>query len=350
MKNRYIEFERFIASIMVLLYHLGSSKGGWIFVEFFFLLTGYFTMLHIEQKHDSIENNIWYPISYTWKKFTKLIPYTGCSVIIMWILYAISNSLSFTELLKWLLCLPAELLLIAATGMMPEGLQIGAYAFTPRLLNGSLWYICSMLFVLPVAMALLTYSKKWKGIIVTILPLFLYGFLILRDGTINGWHGDKFSFIFCNMRAIAGILLGALLYYVVKWWKLREYTVLGKWMLTGLEIISFIAVIVISSAINFGYDALQIGLIFLSLSLTNSGVTYTSRITNKNLEFLGAISLPIYCLQTPIFSICGAFGIESVLVQFVIVLAAGAVYELGLKLIKQWFHPYKKRLRDRFIV
>ena len=49
MKNRIVELERFIACCIIFFYHCGGHFGsGWIVVEFFFLLTGYFATQHYE--------------------------------------------------------------------------------------------------------------------------------------------------------------------------------------------------------------------------------------------------------------------------------------------------------------
>lgn len=92
MKNKVIELERFLAACMVLLYHMGVAKAGWIFVEFFFILTGCFLMQHLESHKSDIEQNaVWYPLQYTWRKYWKLLPFTSASVIAMWVIYAAVN-------------------------------------------------------------------------------------------------------------------------------------------------------------------------------------------------------------------------------------------------------------------
>lgn len=349
MKNCFIELERFIAACLVLLYHLGVSKGSWIFVEFFFMLTGYFTMLHLERKSETIGDNIWYPVFYTWKKFVKIFPYTGISILAMWLGRIIKWNLSAKDLVKWILCLPTELGLLAGTGMQPTGLQIAEGAYTPKLLNVHLWYICSMLIVMPIVVGLLMWARKYKSVIVTVVPMLLYGILIMKDGTINGWHNDTFTFIFCNMRAMAGLLLGAGAYYFTQWWKSREYTVLGKKVLTAIELISFAGVALISFSTALRFDALQIGLLFLSISLTNSGLTYTTQISDKRLEFLGAISLPIYCMQMPVIWWCSVIGAEGAFTPFVITLVLSVVIEIAFKLFDKWYEKSKEIIKGWMI-
>ena len=47
-KNYYIELCRFLACMAIFSYHASwHLVGGWIFVEFFFMLTGFFMVKHI---------------------------------------------------------------------------------------------------------------------------------------------------------------------------------------------------------------------------------------------------------------------------------------------------------------
>lgn len=327
MKNRYVELERFIASCMILMLHLYLSKGSWIFVEFFFLLTGCFTASHIEKRKDFIQENEWYPLEYTWKKFKKLFPYTTLSLLWLWAIRLVGYDLKGKGILKWLLCLPTELMMISGSGMVPKGLQISEEFYTPRLFNDHLWYICCMLFVLPFVVSLLMYVKKAKVIIMTFLPMLLYGILIMKSGTITGWHDPNFAFVFCNIRALAGLLLGAFSYEVSKWWQRLRYPRFGKIILTLIEVGSFFLVLGISHISNLSYDALFIALLFLSVSLSNSGITYTKKLTPRFFDFLGAISLPIYCLQLPIMATSYLLGIRDVWFQFTATIVVSIIME-----------------------
>lgn len=352
MKNKFIELERFIAASFVLLFHLNLSKCSWIFVEFFLLLTGYFTMLHIEKNRDKIaEKEQWYPIQYTLKKFVKIFPYTMTSIVAAWVMYIIRYDFSIKEAFKWFLCLPAELLLLNGTGMVADGLPISDTFVSPIMINSHLWYVCSMLFALPVVMYLLMHMKKEKGLIITVIPLFLYGILIMKDGTVSGWHSDSFAFFFLYLRAMAGLLLGALAYYVSKWWKQRKYTTLGEILLTILEVMSFVFVGIFSYVSNIKYDALYIGLLFLSITLSNAGVTYTAKITNAKLDFLGAISLPVYCLQMPIIWLGTTWlEISNLWLVFAITLFASVVNEMVFRFIGNVYKKYAQTVRGWFVI
>ena len=80
-RNPYIELCRFIAAVVMLFHHtekLGGysmfgayriARGGWVFVEYFFILSGYFMTRHFEiynnRGHDAPER---IAVTYTTKK------------------------------------------------------------------------------------------------------------------------------------------------------------------------------------------------------------------------------------------------------------------------------------------
>ena len=89
---------KFIATIMIMIYHiyyLGNPFSGedylgrscWIWVEFFFVVTGYFTYKHFENS-DSNDDIFKSSISYTIQKFKAFIPYTTVAITIAYILSA----------------------------------------------------------------------------------------------------------------------------------------------------------------------------------------------------------------------------------------------------------------------
>lgn len=328
MKNRMIELERFFASCVILLYHLDVIKSGWIFVEFFFILTGCFLASHLDSHQKAIEANAtWYPLKYTCKKYCKLLPYTSISIAAMWVFYAIVWDLSAVGILKWLLYLPCELLLLGGSGMLPNGQVFWGSAATPIMINPLLWYVSSLLTVMPIVFSLLQNKKQLRGLLCTVVPVLLYGILIMKDGTINGWHDNKLGFVYCNIRATAGLLLGAGVWHFSHWWQSHTFTRLGKYVLTILEILPFLFVAVISAMTSTSYDCIKIALFALSVSLTFSGVTYTASIPYRFFDLLGSWSLAIYCLHKPIMHFfSGHFGYHYPLVISLITIASSAFY------------------------
>ena len=100
-RNGWIDLCRFIAAYGVVWLHFGrapipSPFGGWgavwgggLFVEYFFILSGYFAISHIEKQRNAIEKDTEVQIGkYILKKYLHFIPYAMIAVIMQysWIL------------------------------------------------------------------------------------------------------------------------------------------------------------------------------------------------------------------------------------------------------------------------
>lgn len=83
MKNKcqYIEFCRFVGAIIILCHHSYTLVdrtlfiGGWAFVEFYFMLTGYYTTYHFLRKTKEYQVGYREIFYYVKNKIRKLVPY-----------------------------------------------------------------------------------------------------------------------------------------------------------------------------------------------------------------------------------------------------------------------------------
>ena len=145
-KNYYIELERFIACCGILLFHADRMPLGWTFVEFFYILTGVFTMQHMQKvRYRSQKEKRWYPFSYTWTKIRRLLPYTTLGILMIWVYEIIAWNLKGMALVKWILYLPANLLLLSGFGVVPYQIELREGLMTPPYINPQLWYIACIL-------------------------------------------------------------------------------------------------------------------------------------------------------------------------------------------------------------
>ena len=86
-KCQYIEMCRFIGSIMILCHHSYTLMertffiGGWAFVEFYFILTGYYTTLHFSKRMEKCKVECDEIFFYVKNKIKKLYPYAVGGVI-----------------------------------------------------------------------------------------------------------------------------------------------------------------------------------------------------------------------------------------------------------------------------
>ena len=83
MKNKceYIELCRFVGAIIILCHHSYTLMdrtiflGGWAFVEFYFILTGYYTTSHFVKKMEKHKVEYDEMFFYVKSKIKKLYPY-----------------------------------------------------------------------------------------------------------------------------------------------------------------------------------------------------------------------------------------------------------------------------------
>ena len=311
-KNHLIEFWRFVASLIIAGFHGAVIfRTGWIFVEFFFMLTGYFAFKHLMEKPDSIKEPEHFPIKYTLKKMVRILPYSTIAILIIYIRQVTAYKLSFSDSIKYALYILESLLLVNGTGTIPRVFGLREDIAINYMPLPSLWYLTVIIVALPVMMYLVYYLYKKLGLgLVGLFPILIYGYLIMKDGSINGWHEDLgFYFSLCN-RGLAGMLLGGLIYYIADLLKNAKLTSLKKSMLLIVEICFMLGVIGIATLKFPLYELLSVILLIGSLSITLSGVTATSKVHFTPIEYLGKLSLPIYCMHPVIQYI---FGTDNVL-------------------------------------
>lgn len=337
-KNNYIELERFIACVCVLLFHFDRMPLGWTFVEFFFLLTGVFTMQHMHkvQYRNPVEER-WYPLSYTWTKIKRLLPYTTLGILIPWFYYIFAWNLKGVALLKWILYLPGNLLLLGGFGVIPYEIELREGLMTSYFVNPHLWYIVSMIPALIILVFLLQHSKKSKPLVLTILPLFLLGALIVVNGTISGWFIGTFGAFGLDMRALGVMILGVDVWYFKKWLSQKSFSRAIKILLTVIEVVSFFGVVAYAWILSQPFDIVSLLLFMLSITLTLSGQTYTSKLNFRIFGFLGRLSIPLYCLQYGFKAIFQnrLQGMPGILIKGVLFLAFCIAYYLIVEAIRK---------------
>ncbi len=302
-KNVFIELLRFFAATIIVGYHTKFVfDSGWIFVEFFFMLSGFFAYKKVLQYKESGEVFKDFPVKYTLKKIWRIIPYTFLSMILYVVVLLKDQLFSVGEetIGRFVLYFIENVTLLNATGMIPSEVVLGDGWSMGTMMMPILWYIIVLFVALPVMMYLSYYLEEKIGLwLYTFFPMLLYGILIMSTGTIDGFHTELWMYPALCMRALAGLLLGALTYKISikiqdKINGKRAFAVLGG----VLEIMIYTLVIFLSSMEKLRSEIIVVACFVLALGLTLSGETFTSRLKGKVICFLGAISLPIYCVHT----------------------------------------------------
>lgn len=283
-KNYFIEYWRFIAMLMIMghhLYHLGATnypfKYGWVFVEFFFILTGYLTTSHFSKSFDlNSTERAEKSILYTIKKFISFLPFVWIAVILE---YAFKIIFNFKDMISnlsgtisWLSDFPLELLLVGSSYTKPE--------LVP------LWYLSTMFIVFPIFCMLLQHKNKYFVTIISfIVPLIYYG----AFGVADNW-----TFPLNLSRAFSAMLLGTFSYYSNDYLLKNLYSKINKKWLTIIELLCFILP-VLACYKGAQYVLRVIVLCFvIGITISMSGNSGTSNIKSRLMNYLGKITLPIY--------------------------------------------------------
>ena len=226
-RNGYIDLLRFVAACIIMYFHFeiapfirpdgtpGSFPSGGLFVEFFFMLSGYFAISSFYMSDGKLHIG-----KYMLKKYVRFLPYTFFAVTFTYVWILICSNPSLFEAAKTLCMLPFEALLMRNTGINRVGH------------NGVLWYLSAMLITMPIILyTARRFPTVFKEYLVWVLPLCFYGYVLSRYGTIRTTHWQ-----ISNIRALAGMLLGCNIYFIVHAVENIRFSSRGKTILTVLEL------------------------------------------------------------------------------------------------------------------
>ena len=286
MKKRYavVDIWKFVFAILFMFLHLRHlgfgtnyfSTAG-IYVEFFYIVTGYFTMQHFDKsrldetwKLEKICKN---SITYTIKKFKPIFLYSIPAVLLAALYYAVFRN-NIKELLTQF-SFPLELLLLVS----PFTKNVN-YMLPP------LWYIAAMMVVFPVFCCLCQSKVKYITYMVAFyISLFYYGYT--NASCILSYPHQE-------MRAFAALCLGVLVYGISGELATKTVSSSVKKMLTVVECGLFIAVI-ISTYFGWNINVLNLLCLFAGSVLIFSGQSYSVCLRNYSiLSYLGKMSFVIY--------------------------------------------------------
>ncbi len=180
-KNGIIECLRFVFALVVLMVHTHGLRpqntnylfcGGYIAVEFFLILSGYFATKYIL---DSPDNNSAgaNALKYTVRQVKKVVP---AVVVTVFFNYAVIFAFGNIDLqdMPYMLY---EMLLLPQSGIYKT------------FINLPLWYISAYVICLPVFLYLLGKFKDFFfNIGVIIVPLIIYGFICRNNVHLDIWN------------------------------------------------------------------------------------------------------------------------------------------------------------------
>lgn len=312
-RNGKIEVLRFLFAIAIVLYHaqkhyLSISKEtmdlaffarGYIGVEFFFLLAGFFMAKSIYKKnYDSTgklrlkEENTYdlglETVQYTWHKMKPILPWHFAAFFIMFAVTSYLRNDSVREMCKRFL------------KTLPNLFFFNKVGFDYSNLNRVEWYLTCMLFAI---MILYPICRKYYSMFVHVIApvggLFILGYIAHNFGTFTNtgrWNG--FVFI-CMLRAIAEIALGATTFEISRTLSQKVFSYRERIGLTLLEWggVAFTALFIMST-IDTKYEIYEVFVMMMVIALIFSEqVLWNHLLDHPFCYFLGKASLPIYLSQ-----------------------------------------------------
>lgn len=284
-----VELTRFVGMLLIMshhLYHIGykgnyTFKNCWVWVDFYFILTGAFTARHYA-KTDSIADCGGEALRYTVKKFKRFMPCVLLAVFVQYSILATDFLLkgSIKNAILAFKNFPFEAMLLSSTGIVSP-------------LLAPIWYLSAMLITMPILVYCLTKWKDLWKIASWIIPALYFG----HNGvnTVRAWPNDF-------VRAFACMSLGVFVFYMSDQIAGKKWKEKTRALLTFVELACFAASLYISI---LNKDAMNLMELFFAVQcmIMLSGESYTGRISGRVWDYLGSISLPMFLFHWTVGSI-----------------------------------------------
>ena len=312
-RNGEIDILRFLFAIFIFLHHFGCCgyqkeilKKGYLGVEFFFLLTGYFMARNAKRflsaqsefkalplSQEQITAQTWHFLLNKIKSFYPYYLFAVC-IKLVFVLFTTPLKKALELIFK---SLPTFLLLLYPLNWSAKGVYVTAT-----------WFLSAMIISIFLLYPLLIYKEKiMSGIVFPILSFFLLGYLWQKYKTLNV-HGQYITFCYTGvLRAISEIALGVFVAFVSENLDKKigdKATSLAKLFFTAVKYMIF-AVIIIYIAVGGNHRKLDLHvLLFLCVALVLSVSQLTHKIRGSELtDFLGKASLIVYIFHGVLFDI-----------------------------------------------
>lgn len=295
-KNVTVEFMRFFAAISILFLHShvlisdisnNLCLNGWLYVEFFLILTGYFTAKHFEKVEYEREKLVERSLKYTYLKFKPMIPYIIITVIGSWVSFTLTQLIYSGESIVVLIYkvfkqVPFEILLLPS--------RDSNFFVIP------LWYLSALLIVFPIVVLFVQirnrYVVLWGAILYSVVYYGVVGIV------------DEREIPFCWLRIIGGLMLGIALFEgmaIIQETKMSTGLKYGKAL--AIILFAFLGVLIYFNVSM--KRSIVLGFLFCLGSLfankdkkpKDAPTNDKSSLFARVMLYLGEISMPMYILH-----------------------------------------------------
>lgn len=281
-RNYMVDLCRFIAAVMIMFCHLdlvgNKTYPTYMFVDFFFILSGYFTVQHFakQKAEESPEKRGRIALKYTAKKFLPFIPHL---LLALPIAYFACNFhfLKDGDLLGFL---------TGFKDMFAESLLLPVSFFdNPVRQIGPLWYLSVLLIVMP----LFSYicQSKYRRPIGLAGLIMAYVYFSMQDVI------SAFDPISGLLLCVSCMFLGMFVFDVVLEIKEKKAKVATRTLATLVELLC-LAYVCLAAIFGFTPVKMQVIVYVIMLIIMLSGVSYTSKLKIPVFTWLGKISMPLF--------------------------------------------------------
>lgn len=261
--------------------------GGYIYVEFFFMITGYFTILHFDKESNfnmvTLDDKVKASLRYTIHKFKGYMPYV---IIAVFFAAIVENRNILTtgvnNILNAMIDIPFELLLLSGCLWMKD--------YVP-----TLWFLSAMFLVFPIFSSMCQMKNR--------------NILFLLSAYVPLIYYEMFSKIetdcdFNLVRALTYLLLGVFVYRLSRYLKCIDVSKIYRILLTIIEQSCFLFTL-LALYCNCNMEKNILLSFVIGLTILFSGKSYSYRVNGRVISYLGKISLVIYLFHWEIGSIIG---------------------------------------------
>jgi len=296
-RNYALDFFKLFATFFICFHHLivyfhfQVEQSGYLFVELFFILSGFFLYKNFSTNKNDNE------LDYTKKRIKKLYPHYILSFVAIYLFYVIINIFTHSNPSDNLLFIP-----------LPEIFMLNSIGIFKGNFNASTWYL-SVMIVGGYFIYYLLRNNSNKFIRFT-GPLIILGSYTLinstLDGKIESWDN---ILIFCLplLRGTADMIIGCILGVIIDNKNSLLKIKLSPYYIKLIELITyFLIYMLLTQKTNYELCVLLLFPILILISF--SPHSFSNKLFNKKIfQKIGKISYPMYLNHLLIIKILQLF-------------------------------------------
>lgn len=291
-RNAWIDICRLLAGVAIMCFHFPLPDcpvrlvSGALLVEYFFMLTGYFALSRLRRTGEGTEGIL----PYMGRFYLRVLPFVVVGTGLEYASELMASYPDWGGMLHKVLLFPFEVLLLQGTNVYQSLYHV-------------LWYLSVTLVCLPVVMyAYRRLPGVWRYVTVAGAVL-CYGYLMQTVGTLRVNH----DIVNTCLRAFGGMLSGGTVMLLSDWLRSRKVGRWGRIALLAGEILCLVVAGILMCQPDMErtqYDSVTVLFLLVSLVISLSGQTATSRIPSTRLvSWMASTSLAVYCLHYGVFDL-----------------------------------------------